>query len=190
MNPQNDNYYKKKYLKYKEKYFKLKNNGKYELSFQEYYKDIPEFCNETNEEYKNCEPVRLNFIKWMEKDKQVFSLPSDENIVSKENPLTQQFILDLKSGLPFIFIEGFYNNLREYENQLPFGAFVSQNNFSKVFKDPGIIPVSNVIRTHVSKQGFYPAKGSGKINLHDFANKMKSLGFKYLFLSANGGCNK
>ncbi len=183
--------YYNKYLKYKSKYFRLKNNGKYNTSTQHYISDIKEFCEDTFDTYKNCEETWLNRISWYTTEGSALPIELKknlDNIIDKENPITNEFLTRALGNENMIYIEGFYNNKGEYPNN-PAGTFVSQEKIPEIFTNPELIPISNVATSYGTKRGFYASKGSGKKNLHQFALNMKCLGYNYIVLSAEGGAD-
>ncbi len=192
--------YFNKYLKYKKKYFQLSKDLHDNTYYYEYYSDINEFCHRTKEEYRNCGDFPLNMIRWRITNKNdVTNLQSDyDDIIDKENNVTNMFLQKFFSNEKMIYIEQFNNNTNDYTaiflnnkpGSLVPGAFIPEEKIPNVFTNiSGIpsIPVSKLSRTYNVKKGFYPSKGSGKINLHNFALEMKSRGFNYIILSADGG---
>ncbi len=180
--------YKDKYLKYKQKYFQLKKI--HDVNYQDYFSDVKQFCNDTKEEYKRCEPFRLNSIKWTFGNKFMFNSGigvNESKLVYPTNPIVQEFNNFVKQDGTFVYIEGFYNNFNEYKKEGS-GVFVSEPNIPNIFTNPSEIPISTISRTHAErKRGFNPTKGSGKVNLHQFALNMKFSGIKYFYLAADGG---
>lgn len=182
--------YFNKYLKYKAKYFKLKNYGEYEPSYQYYYSDIKELCEDTKEEYKDCADKLLNHIKWMVTTIDLI-VGFNTNIrvgkiVEPDNPITKEFIDRVRQKEKIVYIDEFYNNSQEFPKDIT-GVFVPEESFSLIFKEPSKIPLSTIQRTDTIKRGFYPSRGSGKINLHQFALNMKCTGYNYIMLYADGG---
>ncbi len=182
--------YYKKYLKYKAKYFKLIDGGKYDPSYQYYYSNIKELCEDTNEEYKDCGDKYLNYIKWIITT--IDLIPGFKSnikagkVIDLENPVTKEFIDRSLQKEKIVYIEEFHNNSSEFAKDIT-GVFVPEENFSVIFREPSKIPISTIARSHSVKRGFYPSRGSGKINLHQFALKMKYDGLNYMMLYADGG---
>jgi hypothetical protein len=191
--------YKNKYAKYKNKYLKLKqhhggdDDGSHKISMK-----IDPFCYDTNDAYQNCLPRSLNEIRYV-------TFASDEsrfkknthpilNIYtpSKDSSITddklRKFIQTLRDKQSkCICITMFFNDTQIYDNDieckrqdeffcgLDKGTTVKHEHLKRIFKEG--------TRQYNMTSDYISAKGYGKINLHNFACKMKLTSYEYFFLT-------
>lgn len=159
----------------------------------DYESVVPEFCNETNDEYRNCDSRVLNKI-WIDPigdhytDKNIYEFLSDRNRNHDKKSIRYfDFIKTLKTTpQKILYLSAFFNEKRIYgksddctECSLDQGVLVPKEKFSQIFK-PAF--VKKLESQKLDK--FNAASGSGVKNLNKVAKTAKNDGFTYITLEA------
>jgi len=189
--------YKSKYLKYKLKYLKLKNlyGG---FKYNSYYKmRVPEFNNQTHENYKSNTERNFNTIRILGADNKNIdyaetanNIMKNINKMNKNVPNSNEFICLLnENSKDIIEIDDFYNIYEDYKINKEIGTYVKIEDIDEVFKDKtGLNDQIKKIPTNAIKDSvFYPSKKRiGKIHLNELMKKYKkeNPNIKYVFLIA------
>ena len=164
-------------------------------------------CNETKDEYKNCNVRALNVIEMAYSDE-----PSFEQLVTEikfntrkaeESKIKQSFLNILENNKSQIGeIKGFYNVTKPYEMEnsqkcklnspedcsLNVGTYVDEENLARIFKDPDTIKKNYAKFFDVKTKKYLWSKGSGKLNIYNVMTYLKNnRDIKYIMLDAAGG---
>lgn len=171
---------------------------------------IPALCNETKDEYKNCETRHVNTIN--------IDKVSDDKLEYLKEAIThdvnRDLLHDFKETIKYqgyeeeliannkqnkiYYIEGFYNKLINYEKctgeddedcGLNVGTVVNKHRAEEVFKEEYINSpeLKRLEDPDGKKYIMVKGKGFGKKNLNIAANWVKSQGGEYIYLHAAGG---
>ena len=156
---------------YKIKYDEFKNQIG---GTEHYYAVVPEFCNLTKDEYKNCDRQFLNlfvydangYTKDMKQSINTIKLEK-KNILKKienlDSPLKNHVKKFLDHGFgETIELTRFYNKYIDYKDDKINGTYVLEKDIPIVFKNPANIPITNIIRRG---PGFNATTGIGLLNL-------------------------
>lgn len=199
--------YKYKYLKYKNKYIKLvggsindQTGGVINWDKSGYYNfdflfGVKELCENTYQNYKNCDIRKLNTIKIMKIDDETFDhLFCATNMLSL--PRHFMHLIAKKNSDKIVFLDTFFNshviydlpenciknNYSELKCSMENGVIVERKNFNNVFKDPNILFNYKI----ESNGNFNAAKGAGRKNLKNVVENLKNNGVEYIILHPAG----
>jgi len=162
-----------------------------------YAKVIDDFCENTKDEWKNCDTVVLNNIEFetgSESEhitKLMMELDYPENI-QKINPSATLDVAKMKGDRDKIaFLVGFYNVVKPYKyyynksDDPKAGTFIHEKEYDDIFKKN--IKLNSAVNTNLDGERILIwSKGSGKLNLNKAA-KLINDAYDYIVLEAAGG---
>jgi hypothetical protein len=167
---------------------------------------VPEFCNDTNDTFKNCDKRNLNMIEIAGENDASFDQLTREILypenVSRyaKNSEVGELLADVRNDKSKIReIKGFYNVRKKYDihnNEncgklkdddcgLSVGTFISEKKFPEIFKNPAQ-ESEKLKRLRSSSGEFHWSKGTGKLNLLNVMKKMQKMQVKWIILDAAG----